>query len=271
MTDENEYVLGTHDDELRRLGFQHQVWAEQTAKLWEAARFAPGDRLLDLGSGPGYATVDLAQRVGRSGSVVAVDMSKRFLGALEALVAARDLHNVRWQENDAAALDLPDASINGVFARWLLCFTPDPGAVVKEVARVLAPGGRFAVLDYANYEALSMAPASDVVDRVLNATGESVRIRGGTFAVGRMLPHYMHDAGLDVEYLEPVVRIARPGSALWAWPESFFANYLSTLIQMSLITAQDAADFQSVWKARSADPSAYLITPTMVSVVGVKR
>ncbi len=271
MSDDNEYVLGTHDDELRRLGFQHQVWAEQTARLWEAARFAPGDRLLDLGSGPGYATVDLAQRVGRDGSVVAIDMSRRFLGALEALVAARGLHNVRWQENDAATLDIPDATINGVFARWLLCFTPDPGAVVKEVARVLAPGGRFAVLDYANYEALSMAPASDVIDRVLHATGESVRVRGGTFAVGRMLPRYMHDAGLEVEYLEPVVRIARPGSALWSWPESFFANYLSTLVQMSLISTQDAADFQSVWKARSADPAAYLITPTMVSVVGVKR
>jgi len=271
MTEEREYVLGTHDDELRRLGFQHQVWAAPTAALFERARFAPGQHLLDLGCGPGYATADLAQLVGVNGAVLAVDVSQRFLASLEAMVAARELHNVRWQQNDAASLDLPDGQLDGAFARWVLCFTPNPASVIAEVARVLKPGARFALLDYANYEAFTMAPASDAIARVIHATGKSVRMSGGDFGVGQSVPALMHGAGFDVEYLEPIVRIARPGSALWNWPASFFRNYLPTLVTLGLITDDERHEFESVWKDRSDNPAAYLITPTMVGVVGIKR
>ena len=267
---EQEYVLGTQDDELRRLGFQHTVWAEPTARLWEAAGFAPGERLLDLGCGPGYATADLSQLVGPAGSVVGVDVSRRFLNALEARVAANRLSNVAWHEADAAALPLESGSVHGVFARWVLSFTPDPGAVMAEVARVLAPGGRFAVLDYANYVALTIAPGSAAVDRVLQATGRSIADHGGDFEVGRRLPTLMAEHGLEVSHLAPIVRMARPDSALWQWPATFFANYLPVLESRALITAAERAAFEQVWRERSADPSAFLITPTMVGIVGVK-
>ncbi len=269
--DEHEYVLGTHDDELRRLGFQHQVWSTATTQLWERARFAPGHRLLDLGSGPGYATTDLAQLVGSAGEIAAVDVSPRFLSSLRALVAARGLHNVHVHQADATALAFPPDHFDGVFARWVLCFTPDPAAVLAAVARVLAPGGRLAVLDYANYEAFSMAPGSEAIDRVFRATTESVRRHGGDFEIARRLPTLMRDAGLEVESIEPVVRVGRPGSALWNWPASFFANYLPTLIELGLLSPEERTAFEEVWRARSADPSAYLITPTMVGIVGVKR
>jgi ubiquinone/menaquinone biosynthesis C-methylase UbiE len=270
-TSEQEYVLGTDAAELRRLGFQHQVWAATTARLWELARFAPGQRVLDLGCGPGYATADLAPLVGADGQVVAVDVSRRFLASLEQMVAARGLQNVQWHEQDAAALDLPAESLHGAFARWVLCFTPDPASVIAGVHRALAPGGRFAVLDYANYEAFSMAPASAAVDRVIAATGQSVRKHGGDMSVGRNLPHLMHEAGFEVTHIEPIVRVARPGEALWEWPATFFANYLPALLEMQLITVAERDAFDATWAARTADPSAYLVTPTMVGVIGVKR
>jgi SAM-dependent methyltransferase len=59
--DEREYVLGTNDEELARLGFQHRVWGEQAFALWERAGFAPGQTILDAGCGPGFATLDLAR------------------------------------------------------------------------------------------------------------------------------------------------------------------------------------------------------------------
>jgi len=77
--EENEYVLGTECDELARLGLQHQLWLEQAAAAWERAGFHRGQNLLDVGCGPGFATLDLAQRVGPRGNVVAVDISRRFL------------------------------------------------------------------------------------------------------------------------------------------------------------------------------------------------
>jgi ubiquinone/menaquinone biosynthesis C-methylase UbiE len=268
---EREYVLGTDEDELERLGFQHQVWAEQTARLWRQARFAPGQRLLDLGCGPGFATADLAQLVGAHGEVVAVDVSRRFLGALERLVEARRLGNVRWHEADAAALSLPEASLDGAFARWVLSFTPDPAAVVARVHAALAPGGRFALFDYANYEAITLAPPSAAFDRVIAATARSVREAGGSLDVGRQLPTLLRQAGFVVEQVEPLVRLARPGDALWSWPASFFANYLPVLVARGFVSAPDAAAFRAVWAERSDDPGAFLVTPTIVGVVARKR
>lgn len=264
---EQEYVLGTDDDELQRLGFQHQVWAEQTAQLWRRAGFAPGQRVLDLGCGPGYATADLAQLVGAEGAVFAVDVSRRFLSALERLIAARHLHNVQTFVQDAAALTLPPPGLDGAFARWVLSFTPDPAAVLARLRDALAPGARVAIFDYANYEAITLAPPSAVFDRVIAATGASVRASGGSFDVGRHLPSLLQANGFHVEYVAPIVRVARPGEALWSWPSTFFANFLPVLEARGFITVTDADAFRAVWAERSADPGAFLVTPTMVGVV----
>lgn len=270
-TAEQEYVLGTRDDEVQRLGFQHAVWRETTARLWEVAGFAPGDRVLDLGCGPGYGTLELAQLVGTTGSVVGVDVSRRFLRVLEATVSALQLPHISWHENDAQALSLADSSVDGAFARWVLSFTADPAAVMREVARVLRPGAPLAVLDYANYAAFAMAPGSEAVDRVIAATGQSIANHGGDFNLGRRVPELMAQSGLEVVSVQPVSRIARPDSALWQWPATFFANFLPVLEESALITTADAQAFREVWRERSNNPQAYLITPTMVSVVGVKR
>lgn len=270
-TNEREYVLGTHGEELLRLGFQHQVWAEQTASAWSDAGFGPGDRLLDVGCGPGYAAFDLANLVGATGEVLAVDVSQRFLSYLQAQIGARGISNIRCELRDVERLELPVASVDGAFARWVLCFTPDPEAVVAGVARALRDGGRFVVLDYCHYEAFTVAPRGEAIDRVIGATAESFRIRGGNPDIGRELPALMARQGLGIQEIRPVVRVGRPGSALWKWPESFFANYLPTLVEMGLIAEPDAAAFRVEWQARSEEPGAFFFTPPMVQVVAVKR
>src|SRR6266568_3170857 len=79
---EREYVLGTDQDELIRLGFQHQLWLEHASSAWERAGFGPGQRLIDVGCGPGYATFDLSARVGMQGQITAIDASERFIAHL---------------------------------------------------------------------------------------------------------------------------------------------------------------------------------------------
>src|SRR5262245_50101060 len=71
------YVLGTHDAELDRLGLQHRIWSEHAFALWERAGIRPGQRVLDVGCGPGYATVDLARLLGPASRIVAIDESQR--------------------------------------------------------------------------------------------------------------------------------------------------------------------------------------------------
>src|SRR5439155_25174453 len=83
MSQEHDYVLGTHDDEVARLGLQHRVWRPRSLDAWRRAGFTVGQTLLDIGCGPGWASADMAEIVGESGRVVAVDRSRRFLEVVE--------------------------------------------------------------------------------------------------------------------------------------------------------------------------------------------
>lgn len=271
MSEEREYLLGTDADELRRLGFQHQVWIREAADAWEAGGFAPGMCVLDLGCGPGYATLDLARLVGASGHVTGVDVSERFVGHLRARAAALGVENVDARVQDVEALDLPAASFDGAYARWVLCFLRDPAAVVARVARALRPGARFVVQDYSNYTALQLAPQDPALRTVVEAVERSWTDGGGDPNVATRLPRMMEDAGLRVVSVTPLARVARPGTALWQWPRSFFDNFLPVLVQSGHLAREDADAFDRLWEARSADPAAFFATPPMTVVVGERR
>ncbi len=89
MASEKAYVLGTHDEELARLGVQHRAWRERALGAWRRGGIGPGSTVLDVGCGPGYASLDLAELVGSGGRVVAVGKSARFLDALNTMSKAR--------------------------------------------------------------------------------------------------------------------------------------------------------------------------------------
>src|SRR5439155_774220 len=74
-----------------RLGLQHRVWRPRATDAWRRAGFTVGHTLIDLGCGPGYAALDLAEIVGATGRVVAIDRSRRFLDALGATARQRGL------------------------------------------------------------------------------------------------------------------------------------------------------------------------------------
>ena len=85
MPAERSYFLGTHDEELERLGIQHGAWRPTVLECWRRAGIGPGSRVIDVGAGPGFASADLAEIVGPSGRVVAVERSARFVEAADAL------------------------------------------------------------------------------------------------------------------------------------------------------------------------------------------
>ncbi|HEU0012513.1 MAG TPA: methyltransferase domain-containing protein [Longimicrobium sp.] len=271
MSEEHEYLLGTDADELSRLGFQHQAWAAEAARAWEHGGFRPGSHVLDVGCGPGYGTLDLARLVGPSGRVVGVDVSARFIAHLQARIAAEGLHHVSVELQDVEALDLPAASFDGAFARWVLCFVKRPDAVVRGVAAALKPGGTFVVKDYSNYGALQVAPEHPVTARVVDAILASWRDSGGNVNVGTELPRLMVEAGMEVRSVEAISRVARPDSALWQWPRRFFDNYLPGLVERGYLARAELDEFNAVWAERSADPAAFFVTPPMVEVVAVRR
>src|SRR5438105_14062770 len=106
---ERDYVLGTHDQELERLGVQHRAWRPVVAVCWKKAGVTVGSRVLDVGAGPGYATVDLAGIIGHIGRVVAVERSSNFVKAIKSAIQARSLSNDNVHELDWMKAPVPEA------------------------------------------------------------------------------------------------------------------------------------------------------------------
>jgi SAM-dependent methyltransferase len=270
-----EYVLGTGDQESLRLGLQHRLWSASAHLLWERAAIRPGMTVLDVGCGPGHATIDLAEIVGPRGRVIAVDESPLFLKHLHDRIHGQHLKNVDRILGDAQQLSalLPGAagSVDIAYARWVLCFVPDPEALVRGVASLLKPGGRFAVQDYFNYESMSIAPRREPFSRVIRAVGKSWRDRGGDPDIVGRLPGLFRKHGLELTHLSVNERIARPGSTIWAWPDTFWASFLPRLVEMGHLTTEERKAFEACWSEACDDPDSFMLLPPVFDVLAVKR
>ena len=265
------YLLGTDSEEGRRLETQHRLWSAAADDLWSRAGFGPGDSLLDLGCGPGFAAIDLARRVGASGRVLAVDESARFIGKLLREASRTGLDQLTARVERVEALQLDPGSLDGAFARWLFCFLPDPAPVVERVVSGLRPGGRLVVWDYLNYRATMLQPPSPAFDRVLAAVEESWRRTGGDLNVGSRLPGLIAGSGCRVIDLVPLLQFARPGTPMWDWPIGFFFSYVPRLVEAGLLTEADRRAFEAEWRECEQTPGAFLSTPPMVGIIAEKQ
>lgn len=271
-----EYVLGTNPEELRRLGFQHRLWSQPAHALWFRAGIRPGLRILDVGCGPGYASLELAQFAGPEGRVVGIDESEPFVAFAREQAAARHLPQAEFHAADATHLEslegIEPASFDLAYVRWVFCFVPDPEAVVGAIARMLRPGGRLCVQDYFRYETMCVAPRSEAFERVIAAIARSWRDHGGDPDIMGRLPALARTAGLEVEHIAPVnPGPARPGQPMWAWPDSFWKVFLPRLEQLGYITADERDAFLQAWRDRSADPAAFMHLPANYELIARRK
>ncbi|MBI5865536.1 MAG: methyltransferase domain-containing protein [Planctomycetes bacterium] len=274
--DEKDYILGTHDAELERLGLQHSIWREQAHALWRRAGFRPGQTILDAGCGPGFASLDLARLLGPESRIIAVDESQRFISHLRAQQKAQAVENVDAFVADVRQLrEMPGGvspeSVDGAYVRWVLCWVDDPEAVVAGIARLLRPGGVIAVQDYFNYLSITLAPRGPALERVVQAVGASQRASGGDPDLCGRVPGWLIKHGLEVREIRPILRVARPGDPLWQWPDTFFRNYVPRLVQRGFLKPAEQAAFEVEWEQRSRDPASFFVTPPVFDIVGVKR
>jgi SAM-dependent methyltransferase len=119
--------------------------AQLTEKLLELTMPRPGERVLELACGPGGAGLAAAQRVAPDGEVVLSDVAAEMTAIAAARAAARGLTNVSTRVLDLEDIEQPDASYDVVLCREGLMFATDPARAAREIRRVLAPGGRFAL------------------------------------------------------------------------------------------------------------------------------
>ena len=114
-------------------------------RLRGVLRPEPGERLLEIGVGTGYYSLDMAEWVGPEGKLELFDLQPKFLDHVMRAACERGLANLVPTQGDATALPYEDASVDAVILTAVLGEIPDGAAALREIHRVLRPGGRLVV------------------------------------------------------------------------------------------------------------------------------
>lgn len=267
---ERDYLLGTHDEEIARLGLQHRVWRPRMLDAWRRAGITTGMRVVDAGAGPGWASLDLAEIVGPDGRVHALERSRRFLAHLKDSAALRGLDQIEAHELDLATDPLPVGRADAVWVRWVLTFLADPGPVVRRLADTLEPGGVLIAHEYLDYRTWSLAPACPEFEAFRDVVIRGWRDSGGEPDVGRALPALLSEAGLKVRELKPIVDVVSPRNYVWRWAASFLHTYLDRLVAEGKAERGWAEDVRAAFTRAEADPDTLMVTPMVLEVIAAK-
>jgi len=135
------------EDEARQVESVYRIREAQDRRrtVRETLAARPGERVLDVGCGPGFYCLELAEEVGPSGSVVGLDASQAMLTLAGRRCA--ELGNVELRTGDATALGVADAEFDAAICVQVLEYVADTGAGLAELHRALKPGGRVLVWD----------------------------------------------------------------------------------------------------------------------------
>lgn len=111
------------------------------------AELKDGEIVLDLGSGAGFDAFLAAQRVGKSGKVIGVDMTHEMIEKARVNAEKLNVSNAEFRQGEIEKLPVPDSSVDVVISNCVINLSPDKSAVFKEIHRTLKPGGRIIVSD----------------------------------------------------------------------------------------------------------------------------
>ncbi len=125
---------------------RRQDMAEATQRMLEAARLKPGDHVLDIAAGTGDQSIFAARIVGPGGSILTTDISAEMLNIAARVVQQEGLTNITTRVMDAEQLDLEDNAFDAVICRLGLMLIPHFQQALREIRRVLKPGGKLAAL-----------------------------------------------------------------------------------------------------------------------------
>jgi SAM-dependent methyltransferase len=264
---DGDYVLGASDEEIQRLGLQHAVWRPRVLDAWRRAGFTRGQRVIDFGAGPGYASLDLAEIVGPQGEVLALDRSARFLEHLRGAAAARGLAQIRTQEVDVERDDLPAGSADAAWCRWIFTFLRRPEETLERLVRCLRPGGALVIHEYVEYATWRMVPRAPAFDAFIAAVMASWRAEGGEPNIGVELIPRLEQAGCRIESVRAICDVVGPGDFIWQWPTGFFDGGLARLVDLGRVDPAEADAMRSEFAAALADPHTRVVTPMVCEIV----
>jgi ubiquinone/menaquinone biosynthesis C-methylase UbiE len=275
MTSER-YTHGHHSAVLAA----HSARSAQDSAAFLLPHLHAGQRLLDVGCGPGSITVDLAAVVA-PGEVIGIDAAPGVLDQARELAAARGVGNVRFAPGDVYRLGSNDDSVdvapvdvasNGVagfdvagfdvvYAHQVLQHLARPVDALREMKRVLRPGGLLAVRD-ADYATMVHAPHDERLDRWLELYHAVARHNRGEPDAGRWLRTWVAEAGfVDIvtstsSWCYADDESTRRWGTQWASRVSV-GSFADSALESGAATQADLDEMAAAWLEWSQQPTAF--------------
>jgi SAM-dependent methyltransferase len=246
---DDTYTHGHHDSVLR----SHRWRTAENSAGYLLPELRPGMSLLDVGCGPGTITHDLAERVA-PGRVVGIDRAVEVIESARAGGAAET--DVAFETGDVYSLEFGDGSFDVVHSHQMLQHLTDPVRALREMRRVLAPGGVLAVRD-SDYGAFVWGPDDPLLDRWLSLYHAVCTRNGADADAGRHLLAWTRSAGFtELRASSSTWTFANESEREWwggLWADRVLASaFAEQAVEYELCTREELEAISDAWRRWSA-------------------
>jgi ubiquinone/menaquinone biosynthesis C-methylase UbiE len=250
MAQLDRYTHGHHESVLR----SHTWRTAQNSAGFLLPHLSSGDRLLDVGCGPGTITMDLAEIVA-PGHVIGLDRSPEVIDRAREAADARELANLSFEVGDVYNLDFADSSFDVVYAHQVLQHLSDPVRALREMRRVLRDGGWLGVRD-GDYGAFTWSPPNEGLNRWMELYHDITRKNEAEADAGRYLASWVESAGFESlesstsDWTYETVEEREWWADLWA-DRVLYSEFARQGLEYELTTSGELSEISDAFRAWS--------------------
>jgi len=269
MSEPDPYVLGYRPAEQARLERQANELAHESRWLFDRINVREGHRVVEIGCGPQGCLALLSERVGPTGTVVGVERSAEQVARARKFAADRHLRNVEVLHADARKTRLPDDRFDLATARLVLVNVPEPETLVREMVRLIRPGGVVA-LHEPDSTTQRCDPSHPAQTRLLEVLNTYAELNGIDRTIGPRVPRMLREAGLVDVGVNPLVHVYPPGHGRRMLLLDFVENARDRILERNLIGEVELNDLTAALKRHLDDPEVLVLSSVFIQAWGRK-
>jgi ubiquinone/menaquinone biosynthesis C-methylase UbiE len=263
MTGDN-YIMSTGESAEARLMLLEKIYGPTTRILLQESGLCAGMKVVEIGCGAGNTACHIAETVGLTGKVVAVDISSEQLAVAKRRAAKLTNNTIDFIEANAATTGLGSGCFDLVYSRLLLTHVRDATSVMRECKRLLKVGGILACEDFVGPLAYSV-PQTAVYSRLSELVSRFSSQQGVDYSIGNVLPQLVQETGFRVQSVRRIQPAFFEGDEKRWWQQSI-AESGPVLQKAGFMTAEEHCILLSELEAVASDPTIMIAQPVLTQV-----
>ena len=261
------YLLGYRQAEQERLERQALELAHESSWLFNQIEIQNGSHIVEIGCGPRGCLSILSERAGAGGKVIGVERNAEQVERARKFVAESHLKNVEVLCVDARETGLPGASFDLATARLVLVNVPKPELILKEMVRLVRPGGTIA-LHEPDATTQRYDPPLPAQARLLQLLNTYAELNDIDRTIGLKLPRLLREAGLVDVRVNSFVHIYPAGHGRRLLLLEFVENARSRILEKNLIGKTELDDLTAALKKHLENPETLVLSSVFIQAWG---